>query len=55
MIWWVYIGHDPTGPYENEADAIQAAEVIGSKCLDERVEVVREPDYRLGTNGRDKR
>ncbi|MDZ4178569.1 MAG: hypothetical protein U1E29_04970 [Coriobacteriia bacterium] len=55
FIWWVYLDGDPTGPYENETDATEAARAIQKDCPEVAIEVVREPDYRLGLNRGEKR
>lgn len=55
MIWWVYIDGDPTGPHESEKAAREAAREIQKVCRDSSIEVVREPDYRLGLNRGDER
>jgi hypothetical protein len=55
MIWWVYVDGDPTGPYEFEKDAREAAREIQKGCPRAAVEVVRERDYRLGLNRGDER
>jgi hypothetical protein len=50
LLWWVYVEGDRLGPFDDEQQAEDAASDVRGDYPEyaDGVEVVREPDYRLG-------